>query len=294
MADLDYDHYDGGYSAAPSRHGFSRYSHLIGAALSVTLLVSGAVWAYQLAMRDVSGIPVIRAAVVPLRMAPANPGGSETSHQGLSVSAVAAAGMALPLPETLTLAPKPVELAEDDVAGLQPLEPVGGAEVVAMAPAISLEATALPDVLPATQEDAVAAALAEALGLDEVPAEATVETVAADVTRPQARPQTILQDVAQVSAPATEVDVATIAPGTLLVQLGAFENQDDARAEWQRLSGSFGELMAEKSLVIQPAQSGGKTFFRLRALGFATDDDTRRFCTAMLVENATCIPVAQR
>ncbi len=294
MADLDYDHYDGGYSAAPTGHRFGRYSHLIGAALSVTLLISGAVWAYQLAVRDVSGIPVIRAAGGPLRMAPANPGGSETSHQGLSVNAVAAAGMALPLPETLTLAPKPVELSEDDVAGLQPLEPVGGAEVVAMAPAAALEATALPEALPATQEDAVAAALAEALGLEEAPAEATVETVAAEVTRPQARPQTVLEHVTQVSAPATEIDVATIAPGTLLVQLGAFENQDDARAEWQRLSGSFGELMADKSLVIQPAQSGGKTFFRLRAHGFATDDDTRRFCTAMLVENATCIPVAQR
>jgi hypothetical protein len=52
--------------------------------------------------------------------------------------------------------------------------------------------------------------------------------------------------------------------------------------------------MGGKSLVIQPAQSGGKTFFRLRAHGFATDDDTRRFCTAMVAENATCIPVVQR
>lgn len=276
MADLDYDHFDGGYSAASGAR-FGRFTHLGGAVLSMALLLGAGVWGYKLAMRDVAGIPVIRASEGAMRLSPANPGGQETSHQGLSVNAVAAAGTALPLPETLILAPKPMDLAEEDVAGLVPLEPVGSEEVVTKAPA-ALEATALPEALPATQEDAVAAALAEALGLD-APAGAAVAS---------------LEDVTPTSAPATEISYDTIAPGTLLVQLGAFDNQDEARAEWGRLTGRFAELMGGKALVIQPAQSGGKTFFRLRAHGFATDDDTRRFCTAMLAENATCIPVAQR
>lgn len=295
MADLDYDHFDGGFPAAASAHRFGRYAHLGGAVLSIALVIGGGAWGYQLAMRDVTGIPVIRAAGGPLRLAPSNPGGAETMHQGLSVNAVAAAGTALPLPETLTLAPKPQELAEEDLAGLDPLEPVGSAEVVAMAPAMTpLDAVALPDAaeaLPATQEDAVAAALAEALGL-EAPA---VEQ--ANVPRPQPRPGDVvasLDSVVPAFAPATEVDPETIAPGALLVQLGAFDNQDDARKEWARLSTNFAEMMGGKGLVIQPAQSGGKTFFRLRAHGFASDDDTRRFCTAMLAENATCIPVVQR
>lgn len=276
MADLDYDHFDGGYPAASGAR-FGRFTHLGGAVLSMALLLGAGVWGYKLAMRDVAGIPVIRASEGAMRLSPANPGGQETSHQGLSVNAVAAAGTALPLPETLILAPKPMDLAEEDVAGLVPLEPVGSEEVVTKAPA-ALEATALPEALPATQEDAVAAALAEALGLD-APAGAAVAS---------------LEDVTPTSAPATEIAYDTIAPGTLLVQLGAFDNQDEARAEWGRLTGRFAELMGGKALVIQPAQSGGKTFFRLRAHGFATDDDTRRFCTAMLAENATCIPVAQR
>lgn len=295
MADLDYDHFDGGYAVAPSGHRFGRLTQLGGAALSVALLLSGGVWAYQLAVRDVSGIPVIRAAGGPLRLAPANPGGSEAQHQGLSVNAVAAAGTALPLPETLTLAPKPLDLAEEDVAGLQPLDPIADSEVVAMAPVAALEATALPEALPETQEDAVAAALAEALGIEDA-------EPAAGAPRPLARPENLAQLSAetptegteQTVVAVTEVDVASIVPGTLLVQLGAFDNQDDARAEWARLTGSFADLMSDKAMVIQPAESGGKTFFRLRAHGFATDDDTRRFCTAMLVENATCIPVAQR
>lgn len=279
MADLDYDHFDDGYAVAGPR--FGRVTHFGGAAVSLALLLGAGVWGYQLAVRDVTGIPVIRAAGGPMRMAPANPGGSETSHQGLSVNAVAAAGTALPLPETLVLAPKPMELAEEDLAGMEPLEPVGNAEVVTKAPA-ALEATAMPEALPATQEDAVAAALAEALGLESPAEVATGEAVAN------------LNDVTQTSAPAAEIAFDTIAPGTLLVQLGAFDDQDKARAEWTRLSGRFADLMGDKALVIQPAQSGGKTFYRLRAHGFATDDDTRRFCTAMLAENATCIPVAQR
>ena len=296
MADLDHDHFDGGYMATGSTHRFGRYAHLGGAVLSIALVIGGGAWGYQLAMRDIAGIPVIRAIGGPLRLAPANPGGAEAMHQGLSVNAVAAAGTALPLPETLTLAPKPQELADEDLAGLDPLEPAGNPEVVAMAPAAApLDAAELPDVsaeaLPVTQEDAVAAALAEALGL-EAPAAET-----ADVARPQPRPGDVvasLDSVVPAFAPATEVDPATIAPGTLLVQLGAFDNQDEARKEWGRLSTSFTEMMGGKGLVIQPAQSGGKTFFRLRAHGFSSDDDTRRFCTAMLAENATCIPVVQR
>ena len=289
MAELDYDHFDGGYSAAGSGHRFGRFAHLGGAALSVALVISGAVWAYQLAVRDVAGVPVIRAVVDPMRLAPSNPGGSQTLHQGLSVNAVAAAGTALPLPETLTLAPRPLELAEEDRAGLEPLEPVGGADVVAMAPVLapveplaSLSESGAAEALPATQEDAVAAALAEALGLESP--QATVSDTSVDAPT----------EMAAVAAPGAEIDPATLVPGTLLVQLGAFDNQDEARQEWLRLTGSFTDLMGGKSLVIQPAQSGGKTFFRLRAHGFATDDDTRRFCTAMVAENATCIPVVQR
>jgi hypothetical protein len=61
-----------------------------------------------------------------------------------------------------------------------------------------------------------------------------------------------------------------------------------------RLAGQFGDLMAGKSLVLQPAESGGRTFFRLRAHGFEDEDDARRFCVAFDAQGATCIPVPQR
>jgi SPOR domain len=46
--------------------------------------------------------------------------------------------------------------------------------------------------------------------------------------------------------------------------------------------------------VIQSAESGGRTFYRLRAHGFDGDDDARRFCAVLQAQAADCIPVAQR
>jgi hypothetical protein len=52
--------------------------------------------------------------------------------------------------------------------------------------------------------------------------------------------------------------------------------------------------MAAKAMVVQPAESGGRTFYRLRAHGFDGEDDARRFCSAFVSENAVCIPVPQK
>jgi hypothetical protein len=101
-----------------------------------------------------------------------------------------------------------------------------------------------------------------------------------------------VEDVVSVASP--EMQPSDVALGTRLVQLGAFDTADGARAEWTRLQGNFGDLMAGKAIIVQPATSGGQTFFRLRAFGFSDEDDSRRFCSALLSEDTACIPVTQR
>ena len=49
-----------------------------------------------------------------------------------------------------------------------------------------------------------------------------------------------------------------------------------------------------KSRVVQKATSGGRGFYRLRAMGFNDIADARRFCSALVAENADCIPVVMR
>ncbi|WP_143542850.1 SPOR domain-containing protein, partial [Cereibacter azotoformans] len=93
---------------------------------------------------------------------------------------------------------------------------------------------------------------------------------------------------------ATEVDASTLPAGTRLVQLGAFDDADSARREWDKLASRFGALITDKGRVVQTAQSGGRTFYRLRASGFADEGEARRFCSALLAEDTACIPVALR
>jgi cell division septation protein DedD len=330
MADVDFDRFDAGGPMGAPAGVMGRMVNLGAAGLSVALVLGLGFWGYKLAVRDVTGVPVVRALEGPMRIAPEAPGGEIAAHQGLAVNEVAAAGAASGPAERLVLAPAPVDLAQDDLPGT----------LAALAPPVSgrsdsLTALALPPMpeeaaptAPLTQEDAIAAALAEALGeeamLSTLSQSATAlsgsldgatETAprlrlgpgmpngaVASPVRPRPRPGSpaASDDAAMVtlaSAPAVqavEVDPDTLTPGTRLVQLGAFETADLARAEWNKVALRFGDLMAGKARVVQEAQSGGRAFWRLRAQGFETEADARRFCAALLAEQAACIPVTLR
>lgn len=99
---------------------------------------------------------------------------------------------------------------------------------------------------------------------------------------------------AAVGAALKEVDAASIPAGTRLVQLGAYASPEIARAEWDKLQQRFDTYLADKSRVIEKASSGGRVFYRLRAMGFDTVSDARRLCSALKAENADCIPVTTR
>lgn len=91
-----------------------------GAAVSLALVVGVSVWGYQLIMRDVSGIPVVRAMDGAMRVAPQTPGGDIASHEGLSVNDVAGIGEAAGPSDSLLLAPQTAGLAEEDLS-VEPL-----------------------------------------------------------------------------------------------------------------------------------------------------------------------------
>ena len=88
MANIGFD----GVSEAPGR--VQRIVYMGGAVLSLGLILGFCIWGYKLALRDMAGIPVVRAMEGPMRVAPADPGGTVSEHQGLSVNAVAADGVA--------------------------------------------------------------------------------------------------------------------------------------------------------------------------------------------------------
>ena len=275
-----------------------------GAFLSVLLIVGLAAWGWKLWQRDVTGIPVVRALEGPMRTTPADPGGLANDYQGLAVNRIAEE-RATELADRVVLAPAPATLNEDEDLAMADLAPAveEALAVVEVAPAPDLgEAVAAPapaviENAPSATDLAVAAALADAGALIEAEPVSLVSAgpgVPAATPRPLVRPEgrrvaslNVVNDVTGA------IDPATIPPGTRLVQLGAYGSEDVAKAEWANAIANFGDYMVGKERVVQQAETGGRTFWRLRALGFADLSDARRFCAVLVSDGANCIPVVQ-
>ena len=296
MADVEFTERVTDTDGAASSGALSRMAHLAGAAMSLALVVGVGVWGYQLMMRDVTGIPVVRALDGPMRVLPEDPGGRPADHQGLAVNAVAAQGSAAAPADRLVLAPRPVDLAEDDQPAVQTTEPQ-------LAEAESAETGTPPAESQAAQIDALVARItedAEREATVPTPASVTLPDIAEDVPgvarslRPQLRPATRAAAPVVQAAAQTDVDSSTIPAGTRVVQLGAYETDELARDEWDKLSARFGDYLQGKRRIVEEATSGGRTFFRLRAMGFDDLSDARRFCSALVAEGADCIPVVTR
>jgi len=127
--------------AVSLRDRAGRLANLGGAAVSLSLMLGVGVWGYQLVMRDVTGIPVVRAVTGDMRVAPENPGGDVAQHRGLAVNTVAAVGEAAPPEDRLMLAPRNEGLTDEDLA-TQPMAEAG--EVRALDPDTTEVAAALP------------------------------------------------------------------------------------------------------------------------------------------------------
>jgi len=320
MANIPYSHNMGthGYHSAgasspiTSDNSLNNITNMVAAGLSVALIVGVGVWGYKLMVRDVTGLPVVQAISGEMRVLPDNPGGELALNQGLAVNEVAAAGTAAAPTDTLVLAPKPVALALEDtptrgqvVAPVQQLESLDFLAPIADLDGLVSSQTATDTPEAGTVEDLIrqltqsADPISNASGATVVTDETAIQTVGLRRSlRPLLRPDSAPSFVIPVSAPTkatvTDIDPTSVPAGTRLVQLGAFDSADVARSQWDKIEGRFGDFLQGKSRIVQKANSGGRTFYRLRAMGFSDLSDARRFCSALLAENADCIPVVTR
>ncbi|QBF31573.1 SPOR domain-containing protein [Thalassococcus sp. S3] len=349
MADVEFTPSMGGRDAARdegSAPALTQITRFAGALVSLALVAGAAFWGYKLLVRDVSGVPVVRALEGPMRVQPDNPGGRPADHQGLAVNAVAANGVAAAPADRLVLAPRPVDLTDEDLprGNLRPVARTEGTP--SAAPASNAQETSNtgpnPDAVEAAAQSGSVEALVEELtrGVQPLSQQTAEEAQQSEPTQaaivlpepldqsvlpetepegqadPEPAPEVITgpgvgrslrpqQRPAQRSIPAPtpvaaaapaglDVDPESIPAGTRLVQLGAYDSPEVARGEWDKLSARFGDTLTGKSRVIQRASSGGRVFFRLRAMGFDDLSDARRFCSALVAEGSDCIPVVTR
>ena len=279
-----------------------------GAALSLFLLAGAIGWSYQLIVRDVNQIPIVRAQLGPLRVAPDNPGGLTAANQGLSVTQLAVNEKPL-LSNEIYLAPAAEILNEENLA-LKVKEEYesnkvdGAFEIKEVNAKNSMNLEALPDQKEVDSKSNDIGVLSKvAFSQKKIEIENAV-SLALSITndpdkslswlRPKIRPVVfyrngnITEDQIVSNEPMPKLPI-----GSAVVQLGAFDSKSLAESEWQRFEKILGSILIPKKMVVQKAESGGKIFYRLRASGFSDISDARQFCTA-ISDKVACIPVVTR
>ncbi|MSU89788.1 hypothetical protein GE300_09180 [Rhodobacteraceae bacterium 2CG4] len=268
-----------------------------GAVLSLMVLGLLVLWAYRLGVRDANEIPVIQAMERPARILPEDPGGEEVAHQGLEVNEILA-GNEAQRPGGASLAPAVLSLDRGD-------DPAPAADADAQA-ADAGTGEADGDPVAETILSLLTAENSEAAPGQEAEADGISAADGRGRPRPRVRPETLGLDTARarITAPreqtrsaalaAAPVDPENLAAGTRLVQLGAFDTPEQAQAQWNRLLGGHSDLLGSKQYYVQRAESNGRVYFRLRALGFEGGASQRALCEALVARALECIPVTVR
>ncbi|PRY80429.1 sporulation related protein [Yoonia maritima] len=301
--------YNEGFAPSGDVSRTNNMMNFAGAGLSLALILGVSFWGYKLIMRDVSGIPVVRAMEGEMRVLPDNPGGAVASHTGLSVNEVAALGEVGGPEDRLVLAPTTSGLAQEDLDA-QPVAEAGEMRATAAVadPSATLASADVPELATMEVDEILALADQIAAGADPIIDEetTTADTISAAVPgvsrslRPIIRPASLRVVAASAPVPAApaatnsdEVAVSTtnFAAGTNLVQLGAFPSPELAATQWALIEGRFDTLIDGKDRVIQVSDQSSGTWYRLRASGFADRAEARRFCAALEAEGADCIAV---
>lgn len=302
----------------PAAVGLGTLTNWLGAIVSLSLMIGLGFWGYRLAMRDVTGVPVVRAMGGPMRVQPDDPGGETAAYQGLAVNTVPSEGGVAPPADRVVLAPPPVKLDGNEdltVAALQPgkstqtaglrEKPRNVADVSASSAEMDIE-NAIRLAVSETPTTTRAAELSRLPGVKRSPRPRarvrTARVASAGAPLPVAagkQPNNATAGTEPILPPARIASSrsggpAAVAPGTSLVQLGAFDSRENALREWQRIRKRHADLIGDRTELIQQAQSGGRPFFRLRLTGFRNLDDSRRLCAALVARGTPCIPVVAR
>ncbi len=188
---------------------------------------------------------------------------------------------AVPVPEA-SVASSAIEAALAEALGLSPADLPADRAVAGLIPASVPGVARSPRPAPRPEGD----------GIDTARADAAPVLVASAGATPA--PQPWLSQPAPGVPSLNDATIAVAPAGTgRVVQLGAFDTPDQAEAEWQRLTGEHADLLGGRERTVERAVTNGRTFFRLRAGGFADLADARRFCVALVATGAACIPVPQ-
>ncbi len=285
MQDVFSDEMDGGDSPGGPGRWVALALKWGGAALSLLLVAMIVLWVYRLGVRDAQDIPVIQALDKPARITPDNPGGTVMPNQGLEVNEILG-GAAAQNPSETRLAPATLPLGDDDTPAVTgPLRD----QLFGNLPAEELAQSQTDTSV--NPQDEIDTLLRQALGLEEAaaPAEPALPAI-----RPRGRPEGLPAVTTVPDAPLGPLDPATLVPGTLLLQLGAFNEVTQAERQWDRLVSAHSDLLGDKQYFVQRVEQNGQIFFRLRMAGVADENAQSALCQALKARFVECVTVTVR
>jgi hypothetical protein len=284
---------------------------IIGAIISVNLMLWAGYWAYNIISRDINGIPIVAAQPGPLRVAPDFPGGIEAENIELAVTKIASQELP-PNPQAVELAPSTAKLVDADITIYQALKQKklidnhaiknqqGHDEIIEaeLSKEVSFGAIKASSVsanyaIVDNQSELVAAALALALkpSGQSIANDAILANINSRIIKPRPRPGSLLVKSSLFKNPNVILPaLGLVERGLAVVQFGTFETKEVAFSEWDRLSKNFAVILDGRPKYVERIQRNGNEIYRLRLGGFANLDDANRFCFAVIsAEN--CVPV---
>ncbi|MFC0410580.1 SPOR domain-containing protein [Roseomonas elaeocarpi] len=259
----------------PSSGGGFPWRMTVVAAAILGAMGVGALAVWGLTRAVSSGVPTVEADTRPLRVKPEDPGGLRVANQGERIfetqNQPQRRGTTPAAPAQPQVAP---EFERPDLNGLR--QATVAARQAAQAQAqMQPQPPQSPPAQPSPEAPAAAPQPGTAPAAPREAAPAVSAPPPAEAPRPTAA-------AARPPEPASRA-----AEGSAVVQLGALGSEEAARAEWARLKGRLGDLLADRRpQVIRFEREGQPTMWRLRTGGFRDHDAARAFCEAAKTKGA--------
>jgi cell division protein FtsN len=248
----------------------SRLPLLIVIALLVLAAFGAVVWlAYQRGVaQGHSEVPrTIAAEPGPAKVAPANPGGTQTPYTGLKIFQ---------------------QRAPSDEEANVDTAPPPPSDSLKPAPQPSVPA---PAAAPPTPPPAAATPVPKPVAAPPAPPSVTPKPAPAPVTpKPAPVQQAVVAPPKPAPVPAvTEAPAAAPPAGAGLLQIGAYKSEAEANAAWKSYRAKHSSLLSGMSSDVKQVDLGAKgTWYRLRIVA-GSKDDASSLCTKLKADGGDCL-----
>ena len=80
----------------------------------------------------------------------------------------------------------------------------------------------------------------------------------------------------------------------LKVHLGSFKNNVLAGAQLENFLVRYKDYLTNKAVFLQKSETGGRSIYRMRAVGFPNSSETKKFCSIINSFGNECIPILKK